>query len=274
MAVTEAAAQGSASAAPVRVKCAVCHNVDLCLECFAVGVEVWPHKRTHAYKVVENLSFPLLSPDWGADEELLLLDAVSTFGLCNWKDISGHVGNRTAEQCRAHYHEVYISSPARPLPDPSRVLLDKRAKVCAPSATPAVPAKAEPVTPTTERRANGAATSTSDGATAPGSPLTGEVGVKGNGGKSPGGHTPTAGKTPASGPGGGVGRADDRQREHDEQKRPVSSGARGAASASACMIVLGSWSSSIHSDSQSSSPPKACRRNSGPVAVGLRYLGV
>ena len=185
----------------VRVKCAVCRNVDLCLECFAVGVEIWPHKRTHAYKVVENLSFPLLSPDWGADEELLLLDAVSTFGLCNWKDISGHVGNRTAEQCRAHYHEVYVNSPARPLPDPSRVLLDKRAKVCAPSAAAAVPARGEPVTPTTARRSNGAAPSTSDGATTPGSPLTSGGGGKGNGGKSPGGHTPTAGKTPASGPG-------------------------------------------------------------------------
>ena len=185
----------------VRVKCAVCRNVDLCLECFAVGVEIWPHKRTHAYKVVENLSFPLLSPDWGADEELLLLDAVSTFGLCNWKDISGHVGNRTAEQCRAHYHEVYVNSPARPLPDPSRVLLDKRAKVCAPSAAAAVPARGEPVTPTTARRSNGAAPSTSDGATTPGSPLTSGGGGKGNGAKSPGGHTPTAGKTPASGPG-------------------------------------------------------------------------
>merc|ERR1719375_2392630 len=76
----------------VRVKCAVCRNVDLCLECFAVGVEIWPHKRTHAYKVVENLSFPLLSPDWGADEELLLLDAVSTLGSVTGRTSAGTLG--------------------------------------------------------------------------------------------------------------------------------------------------------------------------------------
>lgn len=49
----------------IRVKCAVCPDFDLCLECFSVGVEIRPHKRTHAYRVVDNLSFPLFAPDWG-----------------------------------------------------------------------------------------------------------------------------------------------------------------------------------------------------------------
>lgn len=187
----------------VRVKCAVSGNMDLCLECFSVGVEVWPHKRTDAYRVVENLSFPLLSPDWGADEEQLLLDAVSTFGLCNWRDISGHVGNRTAEQCRAHYHEVYIEGPTRPLPDPNRVLLDKRAKVSSPAAQ-----RAEPSTPGTAgrregktNRAGASTPSTSEAATTPGGGLEVKEGGKTNGSKTPEGHTPTAGKTPTTGPG-------------------------------------------------------------------------
>ena len=49
----------------IRVKCAVCPDFDLCLECFSVGVEIHPHKRSHAYRVVDNLSFPLFTPDWG-----------------------------------------------------------------------------------------------------------------------------------------------------------------------------------------------------------------
>ena len=49
----------------IRVKCAVCPDFDLCLECFSVGVEIHPHRRSHAYRVVDNLSFPLFTPDWG-----------------------------------------------------------------------------------------------------------------------------------------------------------------------------------------------------------------
>lgn len=48
-----------------RIKCAVCKDFDLCLECFSVGVEITPHKNHHDYQVVENLSFPLYHPDWG-----------------------------------------------------------------------------------------------------------------------------------------------------------------------------------------------------------------
>ena len=51
--------------AAVRIKCAVCPDFDLCLECFSVGVQIWPHRNDHAYRVVDNLSFPLFHPDWG-----------------------------------------------------------------------------------------------------------------------------------------------------------------------------------------------------------------
>ena len=123
----------------VRVKCAECSEVDLCVECFSgkkpffsmlfcywmpteflkqhcllsctrhfflaltwnypvlfiyfivtVGVEPHPHKANHSYHVIDNLSFPILSHDWGADEELLLLESVETYGLGNWTEVRDH----------------------------------------------------------------------------------------------------------------------------------------------------------------------------------------
>jgi hypothetical protein len=48
-----------------RIKCAICPDFDLCLQCFSVGVEITPHKNDHDYRVVDNLSFPILHLEWG-----------------------------------------------------------------------------------------------------------------------------------------------------------------------------------------------------------------
>lgn len=106
----------------VRIKCAECAEVNLCVECFSAGVEPHPHKACHAYHVVDNLSFPLFTLDWGADEELLLLEAVEMYGLGNWTEVSEHVGTKSKLQCHAHYFETYVNSPTAPLPDMSKVL--------------------------------------------------------------------------------------------------------------------------------------------------------
>ncbi|QDZ24601.1 transcriptional adapter ADA2 [Chloropicon primus] len=91
-------------------------TTDLCLECFSVGVEPWPHKRTHAYRVVEDLSVPIFDPEWGCDEELLLLEALEIYGPGNWSEIADHVGRKDKFECRNHYFELYINSPKAPLP--------------------------------------------------------------------------------------------------------------------------------------------------------------
>ena len=69
-----------------RIKCAECADFDLCVECFCAGVEVNAprHRRDHTYRVVESLRFPILTPDWTADEEILLLEAIELYGLFNW----------------------------------------------------------------------------------------------------------------------------------------------------------------------------------------------
>lgn len=99
----------------LRIKCNECDDFDLCLECFSVGVEITPHKNTHAYRVVDSLSFPVYTMDWGADEETLLLEGIEHFGLGNWTQIASHVG-RSAEDCREHYYKVYIDNDCFPQP--------------------------------------------------------------------------------------------------------------------------------------------------------------
>ena len=106
----------------VRIKCAECSEMNLCVECFCVGVEPHPHQACHAYHVVDNLSFPLFTLDWGADEEQLLLEAIETYGLGNWSEVAEHVGTKTKAQCHKHYFDVYVRSPTAPLPDMSKVL--------------------------------------------------------------------------------------------------------------------------------------------------------
>ncbi|KAK9807904.1 hypothetical protein WJX72_012486 [[Myrmecia] bisecta] len=102
----------------VRIKCAVCPDFDLCLECFSVGVEITPHKNDHAYRIVDNLSFPLFHPSWGADEEMLLLEAIDMYGLGNWTAVSEHVGTKEELECKRHYLQIYVQSPAFPQPQP------------------------------------------------------------------------------------------------------------------------------------------------------------
>ncbi|GAX86040.1 hypothetical protein CEUSTIGMA_g13455.t1 [Chlamydomonas eustigma] len=68
------------------------------------------------YRVVDNLSFPILHPEWGADEEILLLEAVDIFGLGNWVSVADHVANKTAQQCKQHYFQTYIDTETFPYP--------------------------------------------------------------------------------------------------------------------------------------------------------------
>ena len=100
----------------VRIKCAICSDFDLCVECFTAGAELSPHKRDHDYRVMDNLSFPIFAEDWGADDELLLLEGIEMYGLGNWADIADLVATKTKEECERHYLEAYINVPTCPLP--------------------------------------------------------------------------------------------------------------------------------------------------------------
>ena len=44
----------------IRIKCDVCPDFDLCVECMSVGAEITPHKCDHAYRVMVSLLFLFL----------------------------------------------------------------------------------------------------------------------------------------------------------------------------------------------------------------------
>ncbi|GMI83442.1 homolog of yeast ADA2 2A [Hibiscus trionum] len=115
----------------VRIKCAVCPDFDLCVECFSVGAEISPHKSNHPYRVMDNLSFPLICPDWNADEEILLLEGIEMYGFGNWAEVAEHVGTKSKTQCIDHFNAIYMNSPCFPLPDLSHVLGKSREELLA-----------------------------------------------------------------------------------------------------------------------------------------------
>ena len=68
--------------------------------------------------MIEQNSVPIFHGDWGADEELLLLEGAEIYGLGSWADIADHIGGyRTKDEVRDHYIDCYVNSANFPLPD-------------------------------------------------------------------------------------------------------------------------------------------------------------
>ncbi|RKO92336.1 hypothetical protein BDK51DRAFT_20270 [Blyttiomyces helicus] len=101
----------------VRIRCAVCSEFDLCVECFSTGAEPNAvHKKDHAYRVMEILDFPIFEEDWGADEEMLLVEGLEMFGIGNWEQIAEHIGTKNKLECAEHYDRVFVNSEDWPMP--------------------------------------------------------------------------------------------------------------------------------------------------------------
>ncbi|KAF3938916.1 hypothetical protein ABW19_dt0200593 [Dactylella cylindrospora] len=105
----------------VRIRCAdaACPEFDLCVSCFSEGKTCGNHRpATHSYCVIEQHSIPIFDEDWGADEELLLLEGAEMYGLGSWADIADHIGGgREKDEVRDHYYKTYIESSKFPLPE-------------------------------------------------------------------------------------------------------------------------------------------------------------
>jgi transcriptional adapter 2-alpha len=105
----------------VRISCGdpACREYDLCVPCFGEGKKSKNHDpQTHAFHVVEQNSIPIYKEDWGADEELLLLEGSERYGLGSWADVAEHIGGyREKDEVRDHYIDTYVDSSLFPLPD-------------------------------------------------------------------------------------------------------------------------------------------------------------
>lgn len=101
----------------IRIKCAICLDYDLCVPCFAAGSVTLDHKPWHDYQIIEQNTYPIFDEDWGADEELHLIQGCENFGLGNWQDVADHIGNRLKEEVDEHYTRVYLESTEYPLPE-------------------------------------------------------------------------------------------------------------------------------------------------------------
>lgn len=88
------------------------------MQCFSGGEFSNNHDpRTHPFRVIEQNSVPIYHRDWGADEELLLLEGAEIYGLGSWADIADHIGGfRDKDEVRKHYERIYLDSPQFPLP--------------------------------------------------------------------------------------------------------------------------------------------------------------
>ncbi|SJK86596.1 transcriptional adapter 2-alpha [Babesia microti strain RI] len=124
------------------IQCAECENFHICLTCFCSGSEkpsnqstafvptdnVYKHKNNHKYIPIGVNNMPLFTIDWTSEQELLLLEGLSKYGLGNWKQISElvNISNgypKSASNCQKHYYEVYINSANPPLPDLNSIIL-------------------------------------------------------------------------------------------------------------------------------------------------------
>ena len=108
----------------IRIQCAICTDYDLCVPCFAAGLTTGDHKPWHDYQIIEQNTYPIFDRDWGADEELLLIQGCETSGLGNWADIADHIGNRSKEEVAEHYFKIYLESKDYPLPEMNKDFTD------------------------------------------------------------------------------------------------------------------------------------------------------
>lgn len=108
----------------IRIKCAICTDYDLCVPCFASGSSTLDHKPWHDYQIIEQNTYPIFDRNWGADEELLLIQGCETFGLGNWADIADHIGHRSKEEVGEHYKQIYLESEEYPLPEMNKDFSD------------------------------------------------------------------------------------------------------------------------------------------------------
>jgi len=94
----------------IRVRCAVCTDFELCLQCFSAGAEIGPHKNDHNYQFVDSGALEVFKSKsgWTAREELCLLNGIQKYGFGSWEDVSNCIETRSADEAREEYYSRYL----------------------------------------------------------------------------------------------------------------------------------------------------------------------
>eukprot|EP01079_Euglenida_sp_SAG-EU17-18_P004023 gene4023-101_t len=89
------------------IKCVICMDFELCVDCYAVGVELAGHKKEHLCRILGEVTaeaFP--HSGWQAEEEVQLLEGISLKGLGHWAAVAQHCGgDRTPQECCDHFYD-------------------------------------------------------------------------------------------------------------------------------------------------------------------------
>jgi len=87
-------------------------NVIFCLDCLLKGKtrEGLDHNANCEYFIYDSLQFPLISPNWTAEETLQLLSGIMKCGMGNWSDVSAQfVRSKSEVECEEFYlGNIYI----------------------------------------------------------------------------------------------------------------------------------------------------------------------
>jgi hypothetical protein len=87
-------------------------EIIICLECLLKGKtkEGLDHKADCDYFIYDSLKFPLIAPDWSAEETLRLIQGIMKCGMGNWSDVSQQfVRTKSESECEELYlGKLYI----------------------------------------------------------------------------------------------------------------------------------------------------------------------
>ncbi|KAI3712162.1 hypothetical protein L1987_70711 [Smallanthus sonchifolius] len=136
----------------IRLKCACCPDFDLCVECFSVGVVVYPHKNNHPFRVMDDCHFhysvmigmqrrrycylrsatDFTCVTFTKDEmKIVFLQGLEMYGPGNWNAVAELDGTKSKSHRIEHYNTIYMNSPCFPLPDMSHVMGKNREELLA-----------------------------------------------------------------------------------------------------------------------------------------------
>ncbi|CAA9998257.1 unnamed protein product, partial [Nesidiocoris tenuis] len=97
--------------AGLRVRCATCEDIEICLQCYSGGCEIGTHTNDHPYQFVDagTGEAPANRTKWTARDHLQLVNCIIGSSIDLWADIvKNHFKNRTPEEVEEEYEKRFL----------------------------------------------------------------------------------------------------------------------------------------------------------------------